>query len=75
MFKKLPVRLQSQFEERLSLFVHNPYHPLLHNHSLSGEWAGCRSIDIAGDLRAVYEELDGDQIELIAVGSHSQLYS
>lgn len=75
MFKKLPVRLQIQFEERLSLFAHNPYHPLLHNHSLSGEWAGCRSINITGDLRVVYEEFYDDRIELIAIGSHSELYS
>lgn len=75
MFKKLPVRLQDHFEERLSLFAGNPYHPLLHNHSLSGSWLGCRSINITGDLRVVYEEISKDKIEFVAIGSHSELYS
>lgn len=75
MFKKLPVRLQDHFEERLIFFVENPYHPLLHNHSLHSPWIGCRSINITGDLRAVYEEISEDYVEFIAIGSHSELYS
>ncbi len=75
MFKKLPVRFQNQFEERLCLFTENPCHPLLHNHALSGSWLGCRSINISGDLRAVYEKIDNDHIEFIAIGGHSALYS
>lgn len=75
MFKKLPIRLQNQFEERLFLFVENSHHPLLHNHPLNGVWSGCRSINIAGDLRAVYEEISDNHFEFVAIGSHSELYS
>ena len=75
MFKKQPVFIQNKFEERLDLFVENPHHPLLHSHVLHGEWMGCKSINISGDIRAVFEEFDSDSFEFIAIGSHSELYS
>ncbi len=75
MFKKLPARQQDQFEERLTFLIENPYHPFLHNHPLAGPWLGFRSINVAGDLRAVYEELINGEIEFVAIGSHSELYS
>ena len=75
MFEKLPERLQDQFEDRLTIFISNIHHPLLHNHSLNGPWAGCRSINVTGDLRAVYEELSNGYVEFVAIGSHSELYS
>lgn len=75
MFKKLPVGLQDKFEERLFLFIQDTHHPLLHNHSLDGEWIGCRSINITGDFRAVFEEIAREHCEFVAIGTHSELYS
>lgn len=75
MFKKQSVTLQNKFVDRLELFVKNPHHSLLGNHALHGEWAGCRSINITGDMRAVYEEIDKKHIEFVDIGSHSELYS
>ncbi len=75
MFKKLSTRHQDKFEERLCLFIKNTHHPLLNNHALTGEWIGYKSINITGDLRAVYEEITNMHFEFIAIGSHSELYS
>lgn len=75
MFKKQPIPVQKKFGERLELFVENPYHPQLSNHALGGEWVGCRSINVTGDIRAVFEELDGGDTEFVDIGSHSELYS
>jgi len=47
---------------------------LLSNHALTGRWDGYRSINISGDLRAVYEMIDKDMVYFVAFGSHSQLY-
>jgi len=47
-------------------------HPLLNNHPLDGIWIGCRSINITGDFRAVYEELGNDNFEFVAIGTHSE---
>jgi len=75
MFKKKDISVQNKFAERLLLFTQNTNHPLLNNHTLGGEWIGCRSINITGDFRAVYEELDNNYFEFIAIGTHSELYS
>lgn len=75
MLRKQPVAIQEKFYERLTLFVKDKSNPLLSNHALSGEWAGCRSINITGDMRAVFEELDNECFEFIDIGSHSELYS
>ncbi len=53
----------------------NPHHPLLYKHSLNGEWAQCKSINITGDIRAVFEEITDNHFEFVAIGSHSKLYS
>lgn len=75
MFKKQPVKIQEVFFERIEIFINNPNNPILRVHSLHGEWASCKSINITGDIRVVYEEISDDTVELIAIGSHSELYS
>ncbi|MDO8659228.1 MAG: type II toxin-antitoxin system mRNA interferase toxin, RelE/StbE family [Candidatus Parcubacteria bacterium] len=75
MFKKKDTFIQNKFSERLSLFMQDRNHPLLNNHPLDGIWVGCRSINITGDFRAVYEELGNDCFEFVAIGTHSELYS
>ncbi len=75
---RAPHEIQSAFDIRFDLFVTNPHHPLLRNHVLAGQYEGCRSININGDWRAIYEEIDSingePYIEFIALGAHSQLY-
>jgi len=74
MFKKKDAWVKAKFSERLFLFIKERNNPLLNNHSLDGIWAGCRSINITGDFRAVYEELGNDNFEFVAIGTHSELY-
>jgi addiction module RelE/StbE family toxin len=75
MFRKNNTWVQNKFSERISLFIQNKNHPLLNNHPLEVIWVGCRSINISGDFRAVYEEIDNDCFEFVAIGTHSELYS
>ena len=72
-FDKLPRGIQERFEERIALFAENPYHTTLHNHKLTGNRKGYRSINITGDYRVVYSEFDGF-VFLREIGTHSQLY-
>ena len=73
-FKKLRSVQKERFYERLELFKRNPHDRRLRDHALKGEYAGFRSIDIEGDLRALYY-VDSDRLVIFAfVGSHSQLY-
>ncbi len=73
-FDKMPTKLQQKFRERLLLFLENPGHPLLRNHSLTGELMGLRSINVTGDIRALYQESGEDKVIFMTIGSHSQLY-
>lgn len=73
-FAKLPKRTKEKALEQLQIFVADPKEYRLRNHPLTGEWRGYRSIDIVGDIRAVYKEIDADIVRFDAVGSHSELY-
>jgi len=57
----------------MRLFVADPFDQQLRNHALSGKYIGLRSIDITGDIRAVYE-LINDTAVFITIGTHTQLY-
>ena len=73
-FKKIKLSEQKAFEERIAIFIINPTDSVLNNHSLHGKYLGCRSINITGDLRAVFEELGDGVIFLLAIDTHSNLY-
>jgi len=73
-YKRLPPQYKIQFDKRLVLFLENPFHPLLRIHPLKGSFGGYWSMNISGDLRALYRK-DGDEIVIFAlIGTHSQLY-
>ena len=74
-YTKLSEQIKDKFIKRQSLLVTDYFHPLLNNHQLQGEYSGCRSINITGDMRAIFEELGNNHIEFIAIGGHSELYS
>ena len=72
-YKKLALKLRNQFRERLALFRENPFNPLLNNHSVHHPYDGCQSINISGDVRALFEIKNNNAL-FIRVGSHSELY-
>ena len=73
-YKKLRDEEQRRFRERRNLFLKNPFHPILNNHPLRGEHRGYRSINVGGDLRVIYEEIDRSTAQFILIDTHSNLY-
>lgn len=71
--KKAPLEIKIAFREALELFLEDPHHEFLRNHSLTGKYAGIRSIDITDDWRALYREGNG-RVIFIELGTHAQLY-
>lgn len=71
---KLDVRIKSQLKSKLDIFRSDPNTPSLRQHALSGRYHGFSSINITGDYRLVFEWLDVDSINVLAIGTHSQLY-
>jgi mRNA-degrading endonuclease YafQ of YafQ-DinJ toxin-antitoxin module len=74
-YRKLSWALQTRVDERLRLFSDDPFSPLLNNHSLHGEHGINRSINVGGDYRIVYCEVEKSLYLLIEVSTHSELYS
>ena len=72
-YRRLSQRNQRQFDERLELFTQNPFDSLLNNHSLGGKYKNCRSINITGDLRAIYTT-NKNLVIFLEIGTHSKLY-
>lgn len=73
-FKKAPNYIKNQTKARCHIFSEDKNHYSLKNHALKGKYQGCRSINITGDWRVIYIEIDEKNIMLIALGTHSQLY-
>ncbi len=71
---KLSSSTREKFYERLQLFLENPFHPQLHTHPLRGKHEGSYSINITGDIRAIYSVVTEDVYEFGAIGTHHQLY-
>ena len=73
-YKKLPQKIQNQFDEKIALFVADPTLPVLKVHPLRGNFKGYWSMNVNGDVRALYI-VDGDSIVIFGlIGTHSQLY-
>jgi addiction module RelE/StbE family toxin len=72
-FKKLPPKIRKKFQERLLLFEKDTFNLILNNHALNGERKGYRSINISGDVRAIYRK-NFEGVIFIEIGSHSRLY-
>ena len=73
-YKKFRDEERRRFKERRDLFLKNPFHQLLNNHPLYEVYKGYRSINIGGDLRIIYEEIDHSTAQFILIDTHSNLY-
>ncbi len=72
-FKKLNKKVQLAFEYATYFFLDDPLHPSLNTHPLNGRWMDHWSINITGDIRAIYETR-GNAAIFVAIGTHSELY-
>ena len=73
-YAKLRKGEKERFKARIQLFLENRHHPLLHDHELHGKYVGYRSINIGGDLRAVYELVAPNTAVFVAIDTHTKLY-
>lgn len=71
---KLTPKAKQKMVERITLFTNNPLDTQLRNHALRTPYQGSNSIDITGDIRAIYELIDDQTALFTHIGTHSQLY-
>ena len=72
-YAKQTIEVKNAFKERRNLLMIDSEHPLLRAHKLQGKWKGCWSINITGDIRAIFK-MEGFIAIFLEIGSHSQLY-
>lgn len=75
-FKKLSPKDRQRFLERLEWFKIDPYDQRLRLHRLRGSKNNLYSIDVTGDLRALFQfdKKADPQVLFELIGTHSQLY-
>jgi addiction module RelE/StbE family toxin len=67
--------IHSQYRKTLELLELNPRHPSLRLHDLTGRLQGLSSVSINRSYRIVLElEIREEEIILINIGSHDQVY-
>ena len=74
LFKKQSPRIKQEFYKRLELLEKDPANKILRIHKLSGELKGKYSINVSGDVRAIYEIVDDKIYFFLLIGTHSELY-
>jgi addiction module RelE/StbE family toxin len=72
-YKKLQTEIQNKFDERLRFFRDGTNLSILNTHSLQGKHRGYKSLNVNGDIRAIYKE-EYKVIIFVSIGSHSELY-
>ncbi len=76
-FKKriLPnIKLVSQFKSRLNMFKKGENLDLLRVHELSGNLKGHYAFSLTGDIRVIFQKISEEEIILVDIGSHNQVY-
>lgn len=67
-------KLVKKTADRLKLFQENPTNPILNDHQLKGEKSEFRAFSVTGDVRIVYLPEPQDEVILLDIGSHNQVY-
>ncbi|HYE36308.1 plasmid stabilization protein [Methylocaldum sp.] len=74
-FLKRHPDLRERYYKTLMLLEQDPFHPSLRLHPLQGKLAGLHSASISMQYRITLElEVRGQEIILINVGSHGEIY-
>jgi len=72
-YRKLRFGEKKKFKERRDLFLRDQFNPVLNNHPLKGKHQGYRSINVTGDIRAIYRS-EGKDVIFVLIDIHTDLY-
>lgn len=65
---------KKKFWESLRLFVTDPFNPLLKTHKLSGKLKGLWVFSCLYDCRIIFKFIKKEEVLLIDIGSHDEVY-
>jgi mRNA interferase YafQ len=58
----------------MRLFLKNPFDRRLRTHKLTGKLEGLWAFSVAYDCRVIFKFLSKDEVLLIDIGSHDEVY-
>jgi mRNA-degrading endonuclease YafQ of YafQ-DinJ toxin-antitoxin module len=58
----------------MELFSRTPFDRRLRTHKLSGKLEGLWAFSVSYDCRVIFKFLNGDEILLIDIGGHNEVY-
>ncbi len=69
-YKKIPLHIQDNFDEKIKLFIKNPNHPSLKTHKLKGRLQACLAFCLRDGYRVLFEYSGINCLDLLAIGHH-----
>jgi addiction module RelE/StbE family toxin len=73
-YSKLSKNIRAKTDEKLFLFETDTRNPILNTHQLNGVWKDHWSINITGNIRAVFIFIANDTVQFVEVDNHNNLY-
>jgi mRNA interferase YafQ len=68
------LRLDAELANLIGMLADDqPLEPRFRDHQLSGEWSDHRDCHLRPDLVLIYRKPDSDTLQLVRLGSHSEL--
>lgn len=71
-FKKMPIGIKKDFNEKIEFFKNYPFHPPLNTHKLNGTLGDYYGFYLRDGFRVIFEFVETNVVLLINIGSHDQ---
>lgn len=66
--------IKKKFAKSIKLFSEDPFHKQLRTHKLTGKLQGLWAFSVDYDIRIVFSFLKEDEVLLIDLGGHDEVY-
>lgn len=66
--------LKKKFWDAMDLFSKNLFNPRLRTHKLTGKLEGLWALSIDYDCRVIFQFIDKNEVLLIDIGGHDEVY-
>ncbi|MBU4449884.1 MAG: type II toxin-antitoxin system mRNA interferase toxin, RelE/StbE family [Actinobacteria bacterium] len=70
-FKKLPPRIQKDFDRKIKIFFDSPFAPFLRTHKLRGNLADYYTFCLKDGYRVLFDFVSENTVVLVNIGSHN----
>ncbi|HAZ28240.1 MAG TPA: type II toxin-antitoxin system mRNA interferase toxin, RelE/StbE family [Candidatus Magasanikbacteria bacterium] len=69
-YKKLSLSIQDDFNEKIILFIKDPFHPLLRTHKLKGKLQTCFAFRLKDGYRVLFDFSSPGVVDIFDIGHH-----